>query len=176
MFGWMGAKKCFCSRKSDTRENASLLTWIAPNRLCSASILCGALRKAGVPASGASLRTFESDVAMGRDCSLDWGVLWIPVGKRAAIKRQSRGERKRQQALCPIHTMGAGESRQCDGLVLDGIPPRARRRSIKVREIPELHEPFAARTYSCQGRGASRADISTLNRIGMGTGSRDRNW
>src|SRR6202166_2785273 len=61
---WTGSKKCFGSRKSEKRENASLLTRIAPKSACSASILCGGARNAGSAAWGACLRAAESNGAM----------------------------------------------------------------------------------------------------------------
>src|ERR1051325_9024379 len=77
---------------------------MAPSRACSASILCGAVRYAGVAGSGASFSTFESVRAMTLDGSPDFVVPGI-LRLRGAIKRSAAAERKLERALCPIHTM-----------------------------------------------------------------------
>lgn len=51
------------------------------------------------------------------ECSRNLG------GYGAAIKRLSRGKRKRRDALCTIHTMGVGNSRCCGAMMLDGFMP-----------------------------------------------------
>src|SRR3954471_12132293 len=77
---------------------------MAPSKACSASILCGAVRYAGVAGSGASFRTFESVRAMTLDGSSNFVDPGIPP-VRGAIKRPASAERKPVRALCPIHTM-----------------------------------------------------------------------
>ena len=54
---------------------------------------------------------------------------WNFVGCGAAIKRLYRGKRKRQAALCPIHTMLIRNSRGCGPIRLT----RGRRRSVPAR-------------------------------------------
>src|ERR1700722_1712419 len=106
---------------------------MAPSRACSASMLCGALRNAGAPASGASFRTFESNRAMGPDYAFRFGR-YLDLWSRAAIKRLSRGKRKHPAALCPIHTMPIGISRPCGGFALDGFRGDANCAQPKVLE------------------------------------------
>jgi hypothetical protein len=73
------------------------------------------------------------------------------VGCGAAIRRQSRSPRKRQHALCPIHTMQIFKSWRRGALRLDGFwascsqpCPSARK---KPRKFRLRTEPFVARSY-----------------------------
>src|ERR1035437_658590 len=90
---------------------------MAPSRACSASILYGELRNAGVPASGASLRTFESNVAMVLDCS--WT---LADAGRGADKAPLPSTAKAPTRLMPDSHNARWESRRCGRLALDGFP------------------------------------------------------
>src|ERR1044072_7615766 len=60
---------------------------MAPSSCCSASILCGAVRYAGVAGSGVSFRTFESVKAMRLDSSGNFVVLAGGAGRDKALAR-----------------------------------------------------------------------------------------
>src|ERR1700709_367305 len=94
---------------------------MAPSRLCSASILCGALRKAGVPASGASLRTFESVMAIVCDVLRISGFCRMPV--RGGDKALPLCNPKVRVGLMPDSHNAICESRGCLRIPLDGDWP-----------------------------------------------------
>jgi hypothetical protein len=86
-------------------------------------------------------------------------MVWIGssdfVGCGAAIKRRSRAERKRERALCPIHTTRCVNPDQAAHCRLTGFPGERGDHRKKNREGQEQAEPFAARAHSSRRRKAS---------------------
>jgi hypothetical protein len=81
-------------------------------------------------------------------------VFWELCRMRGAqIKRFSRPERKRQRALCPIHTTGVENPVPAGALSLDGFWEGAPvGLATASATVAARDEPFAAPAYLFQGR------------------------
>src|SRR6185295_11923830 len=107
---------------------------MAPSSCCSASILCGAVRYAGVAGSGASFRTFESVKAMTLDGSPNFVVLASGAGRDKALARY---EAKAGTRLMPDSHNAAKQTGSTLESALDGFSASARRGLRNPCHLPD---------------------------------------